>query len=75
MKKRSCQVLVVLMAVWILSLSAIAKVPPYLNETGFPIVNEPLRLEMLVGQASGQGDFKDLLVFQEYEKLSGIEVD
>ena len=48
--------------------------PEYLNETGFPIVKEPLTIEMLVGQAANHPDFDDLLVYQEYEKQSGITI-
>lgn len=69
--KLSSVVLVVL--VLLFSTVALAA-PEYLNETGFPIVNEPLTIEMLVGQAANHPDFDDLLVYQEYEKLSGITI-
>ncbi|NLM54700.1 MAG: extracellular solute-binding protein [Firmicutes bacterium] len=64
-------VLVVLLAV---SVSA-AAAPAYLNETGFPIVKEPIKLTMVVGQGGGGRDFGELLVYQEYEKMTGIEVE
>ena len=44
-------VLVVLLAV---SVSA-AAAPAYLNETGFPIVKEPIKLTMVVGQEAAAG--------------------
>lgn len=64
---------VVVATVLLLSVGALAA-PKYLNETGFPIVNEPLTIEMLVGQAANHPVFDDLLVYQEYEKQTGIKV-
>lgn len=58
-----------------MSVGVMAQVPDYLNETGFPIVKEPITIEMLVGQSAYHDSFKDLLVYQEYEKLTGIEID
>lgn len=65
---------VVVAIVLILSVGAFAA-PKYLNETGFPIVSEPITIDMLVGQAANHPDFDDLLVYQEYEKMTGIKVN
>lgn len=64
---------IVVAIVFLLSLGALSA-PSYLNETGFPIVKEPLTIGMLVGQAANHPSFDDLLVYQEYEKQTGIKV-
>jgi putative aldouronate transport system substrate-binding protein len=42
---------------------------------GFPIVKEPLKLKMFTRIAPTNGPFKDMPVFQDYEKLSNIQVE
>ncbi|GIN58470.1 ABC transporter substrate-binding protein [Lederbergia ruris] len=47
-----------------------------LNETGFPIVKEPIELTFFTGKASSNGDkFEETLVWSEYAKKSGIDVN
>ena len=45
------------------------------NETGFPIVNEPLTLTVFGIRDANQAQWEDMLVFQEYEKMTGIHMD
>ncbi|MCA0757882.1 extracellular solute-binding protein [Paenibacillus sp. N4] len=42
---------------------------------GFPIVEEPIKLEMFTRIAPTNGPFKDMPVFQDYEKMSNIQVE
>lgn len=42
---------------------------------GFPIVDKPLKLKMFTRIAPVNGPFKDMPVFQDYEKLSNIQVE
>ncbi|KRE64673.1 extracellular solute-binding protein [Paenibacillus sp. Soil750] len=42
---------------------------------GFPIVKEPLKLKMFTRIAPSNGPFKDMPVFQDYEKMSNIQVE
>ncbi|WNQ13104.1 extracellular solute-binding protein [Paenibacillus aurantius] len=42
---------------------------------GFPIVKEPIKLKMFTRIAPTNGPFKDMPVFQEYEKKSNIQVE
>ncbi|WP_284645869.1 extracellular solute-binding protein [Paenibacillus silviterrae] len=44
-------------------------------QTGFPIVKEPIKLKMFTRIAPSNGPFKDMPVFQEYEKMSNIQVE
>jgi putative aldouronate transport system substrate-binding protein len=45
------------------------------NETGFPIVNEPLTLRVISGKHSATKDYPDLPVFQDLEKKTGIKIN
>lgn len=47
----------------------------YLNETGFPIVNKPIKLKIFVKQASVQPEFKDIYLLKKYEEMTGIHTD
>jgi len=47
----------------------------FASETQFPIVDEPISIKMVVGQHAGHPSFADLLVYQEYEKMTGIAVE
>ena len=40
------------------------------NKEGFPIVQEPITLKMFTRIAPVNGPFKDMPVFQDYEKMS-----
>jgi ABC-type sugar transport system, periplasmic component len=42
---------------------------------GFPIVDTPIKLKMFTRIAPVNGPFKDMPVFQDYEKMSNIKVD
>jgi len=42
---------------------------------GFPIVEQPIKLKMFTRIAPVNGPFKDMPVFQDYEKLSNIQVE
>ncbi|CAI6086550.1 extracellular solute-binding protein [Cohnella sp. JJ-181] len=47
-----------------------------LNKTGFPIVNEPLTLTAMVQLSPAQPpEWNDILVWQEYEKMTGIHIE
>ncbi|MEK8127202.1 ABC transporter substrate-binding protein [Paenibacillus filicis] len=46
-----------------------------LNETGLPIVKEPITLKMMAGQSPLQGEWKDKLLWKEAEKRTGVHVD
>lgn len=50
------------------------KHPSYLNLTGFPIVKEPITLEIMVNTSATQPDFNKVKMFQEYEKMTGIKI-
>ncbi|MFD0868696.1 Lipoprotein lplA [Chlamydia abortus] len=46
------------------------------NKTGFPIVNEPIKLNIVAGKATANGpDWNDIMLFNEYEKMTGIDVE
>lgn len=45
------------------------------EDTGFPIVEEPITLKIMARYRQGMADFKDMLSWQEYEKLSNIKVE
>jgi len=42
---------------------------------GFPIVDQPIKLKMFTRIAPANGPFKEMPVFQDYEKLSNIQVE
>ncbi|GIP35003.1 extracellular solute-binding protein [Paenibacillus sp. J2TS4] len=45
------------------------------NETGFPIVNEPIKLKFVAPQATNTPDWNDIMLFNEYEKMTGIDIE
>ena len=45
------------------------------SKEGFPIVQEPIKLKMFTRIAPVNGPFKDMPVFQDYEKLSNIQME
>lgn len=50
--------------------------PALLNETGFPIVNEPVTMSAMVMLSPAQPtDWNEIRVWQEYEKMTGIHME
>ncbi|MFM9281774.1 extracellular solute-binding protein [Paenibacillus jiagnxiensis] len=45
------------------------------SKDGFPIVQEPIKLKMFTRVAPVNGPFKDMPVFQDYEKMSNVQVE
>src|SRR5699024_8838968 len=47
------------------------------NETGFPIVNEPITLKMFAGKSAQNvnSDWNDILIWNEYEKKTKVHLD
>ncbi|WP_059053970.1 extracellular solute-binding protein [Paenibacillus senegalimassiliensis] len=45
------------------------------SKEGFPIVQEPITLKMFTRIAPVNGPFKDMPVFQDYEKMSNVKVE
>ncbi|GIO40956.1 extracellular solute-binding protein [Paenibacillus apis] len=45
------------------------------SKDGFPIVQEPVKLKMFTRIAPVNGPFKDMPVFQDYEKLSNVQME
>jgi putative aldouronate transport system substrate-binding protein len=45
------------------------------NETGFPIVNEPLTLRVIASKHTVTKDYNELPVFQELEQKTGIKIN
>ncbi|UUZ84809.1 extracellular solute-binding protein [Paenibacillus sp. P26] len=45
------------------------------SSDGFPIVKEPIKLKMFTRVAPTNGPFKDMPVFQDYEKMSNVQVE
>lgn len=55
--------------------SVSTKMPSYLNASGFPIVKEPITLKAMVNVSPFQADYPGIMVWQEYEKMTGIKID
>lgn len=49
--------------------------PAYMNMEGFPIVKEPITLKAMVSKAAAQGDYSGILMWNEYEKMTGIKIE
>lgn len=48
----------------------------YLNDSGFPIVNEPIELSAMVELSASQPtNWNDILAWQEYEKMTGVRIN
>ncbi|WP_123043351.1 extracellular solute-binding protein [Cohnella candidum] len=45
------------------------------SESGFPLVKEPITLKMFTRIAPANGPFKDMPVFQDYEKMTNVHVE
>jgi putative aldouronate transport system substrate-binding protein len=52
-----------------------SNVPEYLNLTGMPIVKKPITLKAFVTGSASMVDFNEMLIWQEYEKLTGIKIE
>ena len=51
------------------------KISDKMNMTGMPIVKEPVTLKIMVGKNAAQTNWDKMLVWREYEKLSGVHVE
>lgn len=49
--------------------------PDNLTESGMPIVKEPITLKMFASQQSIPADWNDIFIWNEYEKLTNINVE
>lgn len=47
----------------------------YFNETGYPIVNEPIELNVMVAVGPMSGDFNEMPVFKNLEEKTGIKIN
>lgn len=47
----------------------------YFNETGYPIVNEPIELNVMVAVGPMSGDFNEMPVFKDLEERTGIKIN
>ncbi|TJY42325.1 extracellular solute-binding protein [Cohnella pontilimi] len=45
------------------------------NESGFPLVKDKITLKMFTRIAPSNGPFKDMPVFQDYEKMTNVHVE
>jgi putative aldouronate transport system substrate-binding protein len=45
------------------------------KSAGFPIVDAPITLHMMAARFNAHGEWKDMLVFKEYEAKTGIHVE
>ena len=55
--------------------SASASAANAVKPSGFPIVEQPIKLKFFTRIAPTNGPFKDMPVFQEYEKMSNVQVE
>src|SRR5699024_7033709 len=46
-----------------------------LNESGFPIVDEPIDLKMFATEQSIPADWNDIFIWNEYEDMTNINVE
>jgi putative aldouronate transport system substrate-binding protein len=45
------------------------------NAEGFPIVSEPITLTMFASRSAANGPYKDMFMFQEYEKMTNVKFE
>lgn len=57
------------------SQSAPEAAPSNLNATGFPIVKEQITISAFGARDPNHAEWKDMLVYQEYEKMTNIKID
>ncbi|WP_213585848.1 extracellular solute-binding protein [Paenibacillus sp. J2TS4] len=46
-----------------------------LNETGMPIVNEPITMKAFAGKFFASADWNNLMLWQEYEKMTNLHME
>ncbi|WP_130860636.1 hypothetical protein [Gracilibacillus phocaeensis] len=46
-----------------------------INETGFPIVNEKINIQMVGQKNPVQANWEDMSIIQEYEEMTNIHID
>lgn len=46
-----------------------------LNETGFPVVKDPVKFNVFVAANRIDGDWNDILIWNEYAKMTNIDID
>jgi putative aldouronate transport system substrate-binding protein len=51
------------------------KAPTDFNKTGFPIVDKPITFTMFSDRSAADGPYKDMSMFQSYEKTTNIHID
>lgn len=73
MKSRKMFSVVFTAALCALLLFGVTPLFAYFNETGFPIVEEPITLEMMARRSPIQPTWEDMGYFQEMEKLTNIK--
>lgn len=50
------------------------KAPDGFNKTGFPIVDKPITLTIFADRSPANGPYKDMSMFQAYEKMTNINL-
>lgn len=55
--------------------TADSDLPDNFNAQGFPIVDEPITLKFFARKFVSHADWKDMLVWKEYEKLTNIHIE
>lgn len=53
----------------------VSTVPSYMNETGFPIVKEPITIKVMGTKSATHGEWKDMELFTKMEKITGIKLE
>ncbi|MBP1993677.1 extracellular solute-binding protein [Paenibacillus eucommiae] len=46
-----------------------------MNPTGMPIMKEPITIKMFAGKPPASTDWKELMLWKEYEKMTNIHID
>jgi len=49
--------------------------PDYMNATGYPIVKQPITIKVMGQKSATQGEWKDMKLFTNMEKLTGIHME
>lgn len=52
----------------------VQKIPDYLNQTGFPIVKEPVEITIFGSHSSSHADWNEMIVLKKYEEMTGVKV-
>jgi putative aldouronate transport system substrate-binding protein len=51
-----------------------SKADSKVNATGFPIVKEPITIQMMGAKGPLHADWNDMMIFKEYEKMTNVKV-